>query len=278
MCQIQACQSLRASYPACHPRASMVKTRDWNFHIQGERLSSRCGLLFQMSRRLPVIHKDCKPRDLTPENLLWNPWQTRHSHCRQHAILEQWVCSVFRRVELRSWDIKSSPGPIQWEKWEISWNNKAANEKASEEGRDMHLALLAYRNRPISGLEYSPAQLLMSRVLKDRLSTATSLLSPKVAEDLHRSLLARQQRQKRFHDRGTKALPALQTGVPVTVQQGRTWHPAIVVEKHEAPRSFKVRTEDGQILRRNRNFLRQSMEAEPTQPDQVTSPATLTED
>ena len=142
----------------------------------------------------------------------------------------------------------------------------------------MHLALLAYRNTPISGLEYSPAQLLISRVLKDRRSTATSLLSLKVAEDLHRSLLARQQRQKRYHDRGTKALPALQTGVPVTVQQGRTWHPAIVVEKHEAPRSFKVKTEDGQILRRNRNFLRQSMEAEPTQPDQVTSPATLTED
>ena len=43
----------------------------------------------------------------------------------------------------------------------------------------MHLALLAYRNTPISGLEYSPAQLLMSRVLKDRRSTATSLLSPK---------------------------------------------------------------------------------------------------
>lgn len=150
--------------------------------------------------------------------------------------------------------------------------------KASQEGRDRHLALLAYRNTLISGLEYSPAQLLMSRVLKDRLSTAASLLSPKVAEDLHRSLLARQQRQKRYHNRGTKALPAFQTGVPVTVQRGRTWHPAIVVEKHEAPRSFKVKTEDGQILRRNRNFLRQSMETEPTQPDQVTSPATLTED
>lgn len=143
----------------------------------------------------------------------------------------------------------------------------------------MYLALLAYRNTPISGLEYSPADLLISRVLKDRLSTATSLLSTKVAEGLHRSLLARQQRQKRYHDQGTKVLPALQIGVPVTVQQGRTWNPAIVVEKHKAPRSFKVKTEDGQILRRNRNFLPQSMEAEPTQPDQVTSPASLlTED
>ena len=35
----------------------------------------------------------------------------------------------------------------------------------------------------------------------------------------------------------------------MTVQQRRsTWSPAIVVEKHEAPRSFKVKTEDGQIL------------------------------
>jgi len=43
--------------------------------------------------------------------------------------------------------------------------------KAVEE-RDMHLALLAYRNTPISGLEYSTAQLLMSQILKDRLPTA----------------------------------------------------------------------------------------------------------
>ena len=34
--------------------------------------------------------------------------------------------------------------------------------KAAEEGRDVHLALLEYRNTPISGLECSPAQLLMS--------------------------------------------------------------------------------------------------------------------
>ena len=41
----------------------------------------------------------------------------------------------------------------------------------------------------------------------------------------------------------------LQIAVPMTIQQGRsTWSPAIVVEKHEAPRSFKVKTEDGQIL------------------------------
>ena len=65
----------------------------------------------------------------------------------------------------------------------------------------------------------------------------------------------------------------------MTVQQGRsTWSPAVVVEKHEAPRSFKVKTEDGQILRRNRRFVCQSTEAEPVRPDQVTLPVTPAED
>ena len=142
--------------------------------------------------------------------------------------------------------------------------------KVADEGRDMPLALLAYRNTPVSALEYSTAQLLMSRMLNDRPPTATSLLSPKVAQGLHRSLLARQQRQKRYLDRGTKALPPLQIGVHVTVQRECTWSPAIVVEKYAASRSFKVMIEDGQIL--------QSMEAEPTQADQVVLPPTPAED
>ena len=142
--------------------------------------------------------------------------------------------------------------------------------KVADEGRDMPLALLAYRNTPVSDLEYSTAQLLMSRMLNDRPPIATSLLSPKVAQGVHRSLLARQQRQKRYRDQGTKALPPLQIGVHVTVQRECTWSPAIVVEKYAAPRSFKVMIEDGQIL--------QSMEAEPTQADQVVLPPTPAED
>ena len=148
--------------------------------------------------------------------------------------------------------------------------------KAAEEGRDIHLAMLEYRNTPISGLEYSPAQLLMSRMLKDKLPTPTTLLFPKLTQQAHRSLSARQERQKKYHDRGTKILPPLQVGDPVRIQQGRIWSPAIIMEKHEAPRSFRVRTEDGQVCRRNRKFLRQSPESEPVQPVQPVSPASST--
>ena len=37
--------------------------------------------------------------------------------------------------------------------------------KAKEEGKDFYIALLEYRTTPISGSEYSPSQMLMSRML-----------------------------------------------------------------------------------------------------------------
>ena len=39
--------------------------------------------------------------------------------------------------------------------------------KADEEGRDPYLALLADSNTAVTGMSYSPAQMLMSRVLKE---------------------------------------------------------------------------------------------------------------
>ena len=90
--------------------------------------------------------------------------------------------------------------------------------KAAEDGRDVHLDLLEYRNTPIPGLEYSPAQFLMSPKF---------LLFPKLAREVQKSVSARHQRQKKYHDHDTRTLPQLQVGDPVTTQQGRVWNPAI---------------------------------------------------
>jgi len=46
---------------------------------------------------------------------------------------------------------------------------KQALRKAHEDGTDIQLAILAYRNSPISGMKLSPAQLLMNRRLRDKL-------------------------------------------------------------------------------------------------------------
>ena len=49
--------------------------------------------------------------------------------------------------------------------------------KASEEGRDPYLALMAYRNTPVTGMSYSPAQMLMSRSLNTKVSKGFAITS-----------------------------------------------------------------------------------------------------
>ena len=70
---------------------------------------------------------------------------------------------------------------------------KGLLKKADEEGRDPYIALLEYRNTPSSGLQYTPSQMLMSRLLRSELPTKQSLLQPKVVQ-AHDDLTRRQQR------------------------------------------------------------------------------------
>ena len=60
---------------------------------------------------------------------------------------------------------------------------KQLKRKALEESKDIHLALLEYRNTPVASLKYSPVQLLVSRMLKDKIPVTSELLASKVGED-----------------------------------------------------------------------------------------------
>jgi len=102
--------------------------------------------------------------------------------------------------------------------------------KAHDDHRDPCLALLEFRNTPISGLLHFPAQLLMSRRLRAKIPGAQSLLEPRVV-NTHRELCARQSRQKHDYDRGTKPLPALQRGDQVRYRKRRLWKTATVLVK-----------------------------------------------
>ena len=55
-------------------------------------------------------------------------------------------------------------------------NLKNILKKCDYEGRDPYLALLEYRNTPITGIDYSPAQMSMSRMLRSKLPARSSLL------------------------------------------------------------------------------------------------------
>ena len=124
--------------------------------------------------------------------------------------------------------------------------------KANEDSRDPHLALLTYRNTQVAGMPYSPAQLLLSRKLRDNLSTTESLLKPTVAEPAYGRLRERQGKAKAYFDRGTKKLSKLDRADTVRVKFGRTWTPATVTAVHTSPRSCLVTTASCRVYRRNR--------------------------
>ena len=135
--------------------------------------------------------------------------------------------------------------------------------KTNEDSRDPHLALLAYRNTPVAGMPYSPAQLLMSRKLRDSLPTTESLLKPRVAEHAYVRLRERQGKAKAYFDRGTKKLSKLDRGDTVRIKSGRTWTPATVTAVHTSPRSYMVTTVSGRVYRRNQKWLHKSSEPPP---------------
>ena len=127
---------------------------------------------------------------------------------------------------------------------------------------DPYIALLEYRNTQLEGIGLSPAQLLMGRRLKSKLPASTTLLTPENRAQVQDNLKCRQIKQKSYFDRQTQKLPDLRTGENVRIQKGDTWQPAVVVERHQLPRSFIVRTQDGRVYRRNRKHLLKTGERE----------------
>ena len=136
--------------------------------------------------------------------------------------------------------------------------------KTSMAGEDYYMALLELRNTPITGTNFSPAELLMSRRLRSILPVVKSQLMPRVAEGAREQLLEGKLNMKFFHDRSAKDLPPLNSGDTCRIRVGKTWEPAVVKEEHEKPRSYNVTTGDGREYRRNRSHLRFSKEQPPS--------------
>ncbi len=132
--------------------------------------------------------------------------------------------------------------------------------KSCEEGKDMFEALLQYRNTPLKFINYSPAQLLMSRNCKTKVPISADLLKPTRCNNVPDKLKYRLDRNESYFNKNSKALPDIDPGQNVTVFNHitKSWEPGQIVRKHENPRSFIVQTEHGEIVRRNRVDLRGS--------------------
>lgn len=82
--------------------------------------------------------------------------------------------------------------------------------KAFEDGNDQCIALLQFTNTPVSGLKESPAQLLMSRMLKSKLPTTAPLLKPQVIHNAYHKVKERWDKLKSYYDRNAKPLLEIQ--------------------------------------------------------------------
>ncbi|KAK0147806.1 hypothetical protein N1851_012497 [Merluccius polli] len=127
--------------------------------------------------------------------------------------------------------------------------------KAADSDSDPYLAILSYRASPLQcGL--SPAELLMNRKLQTTLpSHPNDKFKQNNPSKIEHKLRQQKLMQKSFYDRTTKHLPPLTANNTVRIGDADGWSTKVTVLQEVAPRSYTVRTDDGQTLRRNRRSL-----------------------
>ncbi|XP_046739526.1 uncharacterized protein K02A2.6-like [Diprion similis] len=130
--------------------------------------------------------------------------------------------------------------------------------KCKEEDKDINLALLEYRNCPISGIAASPAQIIFSRRLRGKLPIHSNLLKPVIEPNVHEQIKHRQNIYKYYYDKIAKPRQDLGPGENIVLREGKIWEPARIIQKHSTPRSYVIKDQKGETLRRNSIHLRKS--------------------
>ena len=152
---------------------------------------------------------------------------------------------------------------------------KAIMTKAKASHSDPYLSILAYRNTPTNGMTSSPVQRLMSRRTRTVLPSTVKLLKPEVPKAAN-ELKAAKNRQAFYYNKNAKDLQPLKPGEIVrmkpTTGQQKVWRKAVVVQATSEPRSYKVRTADGAVYRRNRRHLTCTAEPAMSTPAEVDIP------
>lgn len=143
---------------------------------------------------------------------------------------------------------------------------KTLVKKCMDEKIDWHKALLNYRNTPVAGLDASPAQILMSRQTRNLVPTTRDNLKPIVRNDIRKQLKNIQnKRMDHYNKSSPRKSVQFCEDESIYLYRNKKWEPAIILKKHDTPRSYFVKPIDGQIIRRNTKFLRKRTVSESSQ-------------
>ncbi|XP_055920525.1 uncharacterized protein K02A2.6-like [Eupeodes corollae] len=137
---------------------------------------------------------------------------------------------------------------------------KSILKKISQSEGSLEEALLEYRSTPISGIGYSPAEMLMNRKLRTWIPIKDEDLEPKIPNNLKAVL---ERRQERILKNNNPVKPRREThfekGENVVYRNNGKWEPGRIVSKHDSPRSYLLQNENNRVIRRNTLHLRRSM-------------------
>lgn len=135
---------------------------------------------------------------------------------------------------------------------------KKIMKKADYDNKDIYLALLEYRNTPISVEIPSPAELLFQRKLRGILPIG---VKTKNTNTKYRKMFEKyQNNQCRYYNHNAKNLPPIKKGDRVLMQnKNRVWEPGTVVETNaNRPRSYNVLLDKNlKVYGRNRKVIKQ---------------------
>ncbi|XP_047037910.1 uncharacterized protein K02A2.6-like isoform X1 [Helicoverpa zea] len=131
--------------------------------------------------------------------------------------------------------------------------------KCKENSSDPYIALLQYRNTPKNNLP-SPAQLLMSRNLRDNVPKSYKKLKPKVVKfkDYKECVNKNNVNKSKYYNRNSKPLSLLYPNDHVYFKRkpNYNWEHAIVKQRLANNRSYVIEDVNGVRYRRNRIHLR----------------------
>ena len=132
--------------------------------------------------------------------------------------------------------------------------------------KDVHLAILNWRNTPSEGNNLSPVQKLHSHWTRTLLPTTSGLLHPRVPTNITEDIEHCRQKAKAYYDKGAHPLPPLEIGDTVRLQpqdKAGSWSKVSIIKK-VAECSYLVKTAQGHLLSK---FLRSTSPALlPTEP------------
>lgn len=129
--------------------------------------------------------------------------------------------------------------------------------KKSANPDHFHIALMNYNNTPLSHLDSSPSQLAQNRRMRTKIVISSKLLEPEIVKNVKEKIEKKNFETKFYYNRAVTSKPDFVDNQQVWVQkEDKTWLKGKIIEKLNAPRSYKILLENGSKLRRNSRFIR----------------------